>query len=323
MPAIRLVVAFALLSTTLVAQAELSFETAPNLAAAITDNGYSGTLASMTCVSIPVTGTGGYQVDALSVTAALDHTWIGDLVVKLVSPDNTVVTLMSRPGVAETVDDGSDSSGAGDSSNLAATYPVKFMSGATTSAEAMGSTLADSQVVCRDDAVCIYAPNHGAALAGDLTTFSGKLMAGTWKFCVGDAGTGDTGAIQQVRLTFAGATPALLQITPQTLDFRATVQGTTSDVRFVTLSNEGTLQLSVNTLTLAQPPFDRTTDGTCGNSLPRVIAGGSQCTLSYTFSPATQDVASQSFSITSDAAGDTGFTLQGSGDAVFVNGFEP
>jgi len=305
------------------ARAELPFETAANLGASIVDDGYNGTQASMTCVSIPVAGTGTYPVDFLAVTAWVDHTWIGDLVFKVVSPNNTVVTVMSRPGLAEGADDGTSGGGDGDSSDLVSTDPIEFIDSGPKSAESMGDGLTDSQAVCRDDAACIYNPNRGAAAGGKLIAFAGQVMAGTWKFCAGDAGLGDLGAIQKVRLTFAGATPGLLQIAPKTLDFGALVQGTTSGVRFLTLSNEGTMQLSVNSLTNALPPFQRTIDGTCGNSLPHIIAGGSACTLSYTFSPTAQDAASQSFTISSDAAGDTGFTLQGSGDAVFANGFEP
>jgi subtilisin-like proprotein convertase family protein len=130
----------------------------------------------------------------------MDHTWIGDLVVKLVSPDGTVVTLMSRPGYAETADDGTG--GAGTDDNLTRTAPVTFQGGATTSAEDMGLG-DDNATVCEDDGICTYTANHGAAAVGNLTTFVGKTIAGTWKMCVGDAAPGDTGTIDRVTLTIS------------------------------------------------------------------------------------------------------------------------
>ena len=311
-----------LLATTL-AHADLSIDTSANLFVNIADGTYNGTLASMACVNIPVSGTGNITVIGMTVTAWLDHTWVGDLVLKLLSPDNTVVTLMSRPGVIESSDDGTSASGAGDSSNLLSTFPVTFADGGPKSAEAMGSTLIDSQVVCRDDAACTYDPNNGAAAAGKLSAFIGKPLLGTWRFCAGDAGMGDTGTIQQVRLTFTGRNPALLQISPQTLDFGSIVHDTTSAVRYITLANTGNVELNVSSITNALPPFQRTADGTCGNSLPHVIPGGLNCTLSYTYSPTTQDFAAQMFTVASNAGGDAAFTLQGSGDAVFADGFEP
>ncbi len=53
------------------------------------------------------------------------------------------------------------------------------------------------------------------------------------------------------------------------------------------------------------------------------IPGYDSCTLSYAFAPTTQDFASQALTVQSDAAGDTGFALQGSDDALFVSAFEP
>lgn len=187
----------ALLCAASIAHAQV-FETAPNLNAAIVDDAYNGTQASMTCVVVTAAGAG--LVQKVKVTAYLDHTWIGDLTLKLVSPSNTVVTLMSRPGFAETADDGTG--GSGDSSNLVSTSPIDFLDGGVKSAELMGNSLASSQAVCLDDGACIYDPNNGSAAAGKLATFIGQTMAGSWKFCAGDSGLGDTGAIQQVRLTF-------------------------------------------------------------------------------------------------------------------------
>ena len=189
--------ALALLALSPPAAADVVFATAPDLNLAIADDIYNGTLASMSCANIPVTGG---MVEGLAVRASIDHTWLGDLTVKVVSPGNTTITLMSLPGIAEVADNGT--SVTGDNSNLVASDPIDFVDGGAKSAENMGNTITGTQAACRDDAACVYDPSAGAAIAGKLAAFIGVPMAGTWRFCVGDSGVGDVGQIQQVRLTF-------------------------------------------------------------------------------------------------------------------------
>jgi cysteine-rich repeat protein len=170
----------------------------PGLATTITDDGYNGTLGSMTCVNLVVATRGDGLVDSVKVKVGLTHTFIGDLVLKLVSPNNTVVTLMSRPRVAEPADDGAGSGA--NNSNLISTSPISFVTGGATSAENMGNAT-NTLTACQDDALCVYAPAAGAAAAGTLVTFNGQTAAGTWKFCAGDALTGDVGTLDAVRLS--------------------------------------------------------------------------------------------------------------------------
>jgi cysteine-rich repeat protein len=176
----------------------ITYATASGLNLAILDDGYNGTLASMACANVTVTASGDNVVDYVCPTVAMSHTWIGDLVIKLVSPANTVITLMSRPGVLETADDGTAING--DSSNLLNTFPITWIDGKPTSAENMGNTLSNAQVVCRDDMLCAYDPNNGAAAPGKLAAFIGQAGPGTWNLCVGDGGLGDVGTIDQVKL---------------------------------------------------------------------------------------------------------------------------
>jgi len=176
----------------------ITYQTASGLNAGIVDDGYNGTQASMTCVNVTVTASGDGVVDYVCPTLAMSHTWIGDLTIKLVSPANTVITLMSMPGVVEAADNGASITG--DSSNLLLGFPITWKDGGPKSAELMGNTLTSAQVVCRDDAACIYDPNAGAAAPGKLNAFIGQAGPGTWKLCVGDSGVGDLGAIDQVKL---------------------------------------------------------------------------------------------------------------------------
>ncbi|MBK8255510.1 MAG: proprotein convertase P-domain-containing protein [Polyangiaceae bacterium] len=174
----------------------VTVDPSPDLA--IPDDAYTGTLATMGCVDVPLTAQ--CNITSMTVTVGMSHTWIGDLVIKLVHPDNTVITLMSRPGSAEATDNGTDAV-FGDSSNLVKSHPVTFQTGAATSAESMGAGIGDAGNVCQDNAICTYAPANGAAAAGNLDTLIGKKANGTWKFCAGDSVSGDTGEIDVVTLT--------------------------------------------------------------------------------------------------------------------------
>jgi len=177
---------------------------------AIPDDGYDGTLASMACRTINRTGTDTI-VDA-SVTVEMEHTWIGDLTIKLVSPAGTVATVLSRPGSAEASDDGVDGPPFGDSSNLALSSPITFSTtDGLVDAEQMGETIGGSLTVCADDAECLFTPNPGAASdSGDLTNlFAGETPAGDWQLCVGDSNGVDTGNLGAVTLdlTLLGTPP--------------------------------------------------------------------------------------------------------------------
>lgn len=116
-----------------------------------------------------------------------------------------------------------------------------------------------------------------------------------------------------------------LIITPGTLDFGNQPIGSGSGDSFVTFANNGAATLVVSGLSVALAPFTRTAAGTCGNSLPFNIAVGTDCTLSYAFSPSVAGSASQGFTVNRNGTGATTFSLTGNGvlvDAVFANGFE-
>ncbi|HEY3496323.1 MAG TPA: proprotein convertase P-domain-containing protein [Polyangiaceae bacterium] len=182
----------------LVCQAEPSV--GPDADIQVTDNAYNGTLASMSCADLLVTSKGDGLVDLVTVRVGMAHGWIGDLTIKLISPENTVVTLLSRPGMAETTDDGTGT-GAGESSDLEPAWPIVFVDGGATSAESMGSGIGTADAACEFDGLCVYAPNAGAAAPGTLASFVGETAAGTWKLCAGDSNMGDAGGIDSVVLS--------------------------------------------------------------------------------------------------------------------------
>jgi uncharacterized repeat protein (TIGR01451 family) len=171
--------------------AHASVNTAESSCTPIPDAAYNGQLDSMLCRSVQGLDQG---IQSLRLKLGVNHSFAGDLTVKVVSPAGQVATVLSRPGLAETADDGS-SSCCGDSSGLSAAAPISFDDSASDSAEAMGAALGDSAVVCRDDQHCTFRPDAGAAPPGTLSDFAGTNGAGNWQVCVGDGGSLETGSL--------------------------------------------------------------------------------------------------------------------------------
>ncbi|MFZ1392485.1 MAG: proprotein convertase P-domain-containing protein [Dokdonella sp.] len=188
----------------------------PSLGLAVPDNGYNGTQGSMLCNTIAVAtgGGGGDTVATATVTVAMSHTFVGDLTIKLFSPGGTPITLVSRPGVVETADDGNDTAGFGENSNLAIANPLTYDDTAPNPSEQMGkvpSDLATGDIICAfAGSPCSYAPSPGAATAGNLGSLNGQSKVGNWSLCLGDSAAADTGTLDGWTLTL-GTTPVELQ----------------------------------------------------------------------------------------------------------------
>ncbi|MCA9657637.1 MAG: proprotein convertase P-domain-containing protein [Myxococcales bacterium] len=162
---------------------------------AIPDDGYTGTKASMVCASLAVDDDGINYVEEVEVEVGINHPWLGDLVIKVYSPANKVITVLSRAGMSELADDGGGVSVEG--SDLSAGAPITFLEDAPYDAETLGDgvNLGNSGIACQDDGRCEYTPNHGAAAAGSLADLAGELAPGTWQICAGDAGSADKGTL--------------------------------------------------------------------------------------------------------------------------------
>lgn len=164
-----------------------------NPAIAILDGVYDGTLGSMTSDAIDSSGiipAGSTINDVIIDLSIITHTWIGDLVIKLESPNGTVLTLMSRPGLSESADDGNEC--CGDSSNLDGAA-ITFSDAGVTDAEDMGSTIDGTLSVCTDDGFCSYFSNPGAGPGTAFSDFAGEDPAGIWTLYVGDSQSIDAG----------------------------------------------------------------------------------------------------------------------------------
>lgn len=196
------------------AQGIVPFSSSPGVT--ITDDTYIGILdgndgfgpdAGMVCDGIDTSGVfpfGAAMVEDVSLEFGMEHTWIGDLSVKLRSPAGTILAVMERvqgDGVSNNTGDNGTNAPFGDSTNITATFPIQFGDIFPTDSELMGTGLTNTQTVCQDDGVCDYFPNPDQALitgtsVADFSAYAGEDPSGQWTLCVGDGAAGDIGTLE-------------------------------------------------------------------------------------------------------------------------------
>jgi hypothetical protein len=110
-----------------------------------------------------------------ATTVGLDHTWVGDLVVTLISPQGTSVELMSAPG------------GIGNSGN-----------------NFCNVVLDDNATISIEDIAPAAAPFPGTYKPlNPLSAFNGENGDGTWKLHISDRAYGDVGNVRAFSLVFS------------------------------------------------------------------------------------------------------------------------
>jgi subtilisin-like proprotein convertase family protein len=144
---------------------------------------------SATCVALPL--------DAVHVSVSVEHPAVGDLTIKLLGPDASQITLLNRPGFAETSDDGADGAGALAASSTS--QLVRFWQSANVDAEQMGAGAPAGSPACPNSA-CTWKPAAGAAGGSTLDAFVGQLGQGDWTVCIGDSNPGQTGTLGSVNV---------------------------------------------------------------------------------------------------------------------------
>lgn len=180
----------------------------PGLNVSIVDQAdhYDGLLTTMDCTTVVHAGLVGTAIDEVTVSVAIEHDWLGDLILKLVSPEGTIVTLMNRPGAAEP-SDAYNENPTGDSSNLVATAPIAFSDSFSDDAETMGSGIDSGERACDSDSRCEYLPSPGTGPGVALADFAGENPVGMWRLCAADGDNGDSGTIDAVALTVRATAP--------------------------------------------------------------------------------------------------------------------
>ena len=127
------------------------------------------------------------SADPLSTTVGLNHSFIGDIAVKLTSPAGTTVTIMDRPGFPATA------IGCG-SHNL---YNL-------TLDDDGGFPPVENQ--CSAGAAIPF-PSGTFSPNNPLSAFNGQDPNGTWVVNVSDNEAGDVGSMRQFSLIFTSAAP--------------------------------------------------------------------------------------------------------------------
>lgn len=147
---------------------------------AIPDSSTLGVTNAQTVTGVPGT-TLGQDVQLRKVCFKINHTWVGDLVVKLIAPNGTMITLIDRPGYPS-----SPSGCSGENIDMC------IIQGTGNEAENICNTL--------------------PAITGDYTAFNGTDLNaintaggspnGSWQLFVSDNASGDTGTLVDWQLIF-------------------------------------------------------------------------------------------------------------------------
>ena len=167
----------------------------------IPDDLYDGSFGSMAFVSVDVAES--LSITDVDIIVDIEHTWVGDLTMKLMAPSGAVADLVSRAGYAEPADDGSGCCGS--SSDLIFGNEYLFDDAAMTSSEFMGD--AGNPVPSGSWSSSGFGNTLG------LTGLNGLDSAGTWTLYVGDGAGGDTGILDGFTLRIAGTpTPGALAL---------------------------------------------------------------------------------------------------------------
>ncbi|MET0858857.1 MAG: proprotein convertase P-domain-containing protein [Telluria sp.] len=153
-----------------------------------------GTTAAPKTVQSTLNITAHGNLNALTVSIAATHTWIGDLTY-ILSHGGTSVKLMDRPGTTSTA--------VGEDANLSAARPLTFSDVAgLPAAETVGAGCFTNDTV-GVGAACVNTAylSHQA-----LSAFAGMDMIGDWTLSITDSSAEDTGTLAGWSLSNADAT---------------------------------------------------------------------------------------------------------------------
>lgn len=103
-----------------------------------------------------------------------------------------------------------------------------------------------------------------------------------------------------------------IHVNPRTIDFENITVGCDSD-KVVTASNKGNANLIIETITSPLPPFYKINDNCSG----QVLTSGSQCTVSYRFSPSSEGSFSSSSQIPSNDPYEPNLTISLNGSSSY------
>ncbi|MEP2936396.1 MAG: HYR domain-containing protein [Gilvibacter sp.] len=156
-------------------------------------------------IDIPLIFSGWDPVNSpsnMTVTIAMNHTWIGDLRINLFAPTGESISLIPSSN-------GSDS-------DLNDQYPITFTDDSDISSRFIGSGIPNGSVACRDDGFCsFYSENDGpTGFADFIQTLitNGSDINGEWILNVSDNAGIDFGNVQSWSLNISYVDSELVAI---------------------------------------------------------------------------------------------------------------
>ena len=180
--------------------ASFTFVSTPN--AALADGaGDDDAFATFDTIDTSVFFGPGFEVTDVSIEVMLDHTWVGDLAIELVSPGGLELQVLARPG--STIGDEQTGAPWGDSSNLDPGSPITFSDAGTASAETLGQGVGGGSDVPAGS----YTPDADG-WSSDIASFQEfwwRTAGGDWTLRVGDYANADTGTLVEWRLHLTAA----------------------------------------------------------------------------------------------------------------------
>ncbi|GEM_PF-2106689 len=198
-----------------------------NVDISIPDNDYDGTFSSMVSKAITVSGIPSEMHFVKAENGIkIQHSWAGDLTVKLFDDVGFALGLMSRPGLIETADDGTECCGA----NVLLDGTLIFDDDAALESEDLG----DLGTPVPDNARVI--PSKGAINSSweTLQDFFGgmtpsQINGTTWYCAVGDSESGDTGTFNSAYLLFTYDDYCVARLVPDEYISNVTFAGVNND----------------------------------------------------------------------------------------------
>ena len=178
------------------------------------NNGYDGSLGSMgsSSITVPDGEPDGDTISSISVELDGQHTWVGDMTIKLAGPAG-LVTLVSRPGLDEPGDDGA--SCCGSSSDWVLGLPQTFIDGAAILAEEMGDA-GDRLPAQELQATGVFDGSETPlTLLGE--TYGETSAVGDWTLYIGSSQGGDLGKVDSWTLHITGLSEPVPTVSEQGL----------------------------------------------------------------------------------------------------------
>lgn len=173
------------------------------------------------CQDIVVPPGAGLIAD-LNVITRIDHSWVGDLTIRLIPPGGTpTLDIMNRPGRS--------GSGFGRSANFSQATPITWddqapsgRSAETVGENPVGTPCGSAAIVgsagCPPDNYVPAPDPTDTPISGtgtNLGQYNGNPASGTWRLCVADSEGGDTGTLVSWSLVITPlATPPTLSLSP-------------------------------------------------------------------------------------------------------------